>query len=65
MTGHNKIILASILFVLVSVVCSAQGDPVLPPPGPPPAPGFPIDGGAIAGVVVALFYGAKKLLKKH
>jgi len=62
MTIQNKRILASILFVLISFVCVSQE---LPPPGPPPGPGLPIDGGLIAGACFALFYGAKKLLKKN
>ena len=58
---QNKRKLASILFVLISCVCVAQIDPP-PIPGPPPPVGFPIDGGVIAGVCFAIFYGAKKLL---
>ncbi|WP_445957025.1 PID-CTERM protein-sorting domain-containing protein [Yeosuana sp.] len=58
---QNKRIFASILLVLISFVCAAQGPPP-PPPGIPPPPGFPIDGGILMGVCVALFYGAKKLL---
>ncbi|GGD17880.1 PID-CTERM protein-sorting domain-containing protein [Hyunsoonleella pacifica] len=60
---QTKRILASILFVLISVVCVAQGSGP-PPPGPPPPVGLPIDGGVLVGVLVALFYGGKKLLKK-
>ncbi|MEN3323739.1 hypothetical protein VP395_08370 [Mariniflexile soesokkakense] len=59
---QNKRIIASILFVLISFVCVAQGGP--PPPGPPPPVGLPIDGGVLMGVCVGLFYGAKKLLFK-
>lgn len=33
-----------------------------PVPGPPPPPGLPIDGGILAGIVVAIAYGAKKTL---
>lgn len=58
---QDKRILASILFVLISVVCVAQEFP--PPPGPPsPGPGLPIDGGVLLGAVAALFYGVKKLV---
>ena len=59
MNLQNKRIIASILFVLISVVCVAQK---LPPPTPPPPPGLPIDGGVLFGVSVAIFYGAKKIL---
>ncbi|NJX13937.1 PID-CTERM protein-sorting domain-containing protein [Tamlana crocina] len=63
MTIQNKRIFASILFVLISVVCVAQGGPSMPPPpGAPPPPGLPIDGGVLYGVVFALFYGVKKML---
>ncbi|MGB5417198.1 hypothetical protein [Algibacter sp.] len=64
MTIQNKRIIASILFVLISVVCAAQTlpGPTPPPPGPPPPPGFPIDGGILFGMVFALFYGVKKHL---
>lgn len=55
---QNKKILASILFVLISFVCLAGGIP------PPPPPGTPIDGGVLVGLVVALVYGANKLLFK-
>ncbi|MFG6685256.1 PID-CTERM protein-sorting domain-containing protein [Mariniflexile sp. HNIBRBA6329] len=58
---QNKRIFASILFVLISFVCVAQGGP--PPPGPPPV-GLPIDGGILAGICVGLFYGVKKLIFK-
>lgn len=61
---QNKSILASILFVLISIVCTAQGGGLPPPPQPPPPVGLPIDGGIFVGVLVALFYGGKKLLKK-
>jgi hypothetical protein len=58
---QNKRIFASILFVLISFVSSAQGggDTVPPPPLPPPPPvGFPIDGGILVALVVALCYGS-------
>lgn len=59
MTIQNKRIFASILFVLISFVCVAQGPPI---PGPPPPVGFPIDGGVLMGVLFAIIYGAKKML---
>lgn len=60
---QKKRILASILFVLISVVCLAQGPP---PPGPPVTPpGFPIDGGVLLGMLVAMFYGVRKLMYNH
>ena len=58
MTIQNKRIFASILFVLISLVCVGQSPP---PPGAPPPPGFPIDGGVLLGAVFAVFYGVKKL----
>ena len=63
---QNKRIIASILFVLISFVCVAQvgGGPAPPPPAPPPPPGAPIDGGLLVGVFVALFYGAKRIIRK-
>jgi len=64
MTMRNKRIFASILFILISFVCVAQGPP-LPPPVPPPPPALPIDGGLLYGMVFALFYGLKKLLLKR
>jgi hypothetical protein len=63
MTIQNKTIFASILFVLISFVCTSQSTPPPPPLAPPPV-GFPIDGGVIAGACFAVFYGVKKLLKR-
>lgn len=60
---QNKKIFASVLFVLVSVLSVAQGPPVPGPPSIPP--GLPIDGGLLLGIVVGLFFGVKKLLKKQ
>ncbi|HEY5687487.1 MAG TPA: hypothetical protein VIS27_04195 [Yeosuana sp.] len=61
---QNKRLFASILFVLISVLCVAQNGPPYPFPGggPPGPPGFPIDGGIFIGVGVALFYGVKKIV---
>lgn len=59
---QNKKIIASILFVLISFVCVAQGNNP-PPPTPPPPPGLPIDGGVLIALGLGLLYGAKKLLK--
>ena len=65
MTMQNKRILASILFVLISFVCIAQGQgsdrrPPLPQPAPGP-PGLPIDGGLLIGTFFAIAYGARKV----
>ncbi len=57
----NKSIFASVLFILISCICVAQG----PPPPGPPAPGLPIDGGLLFGIVFALYYGVKKLTKSE
>lgn len=62
---QNKRIIASVLFVLISVGCMALGvdDPPMPstPPGPPTPP-LPIDGGLLVGAIVALFYGVKRIV---
>lgn len=63
MTIKNIRIIASILFVLISFVCVAQGSGP-PPPAPPGPPGLPVDGGVIVGAIVALFYGTKKLIQR-
>jgi len=60
---QNRKITASILFVLISFVCVAQGGHGPPPPAPPPPPGFPIDGGVLVAMGLALLYGSRKLLK--
>ncbi len=60
---QNKRIFASILFVLISFVCTAQlgGDP--PPPMPPPPPGLPVDGMVLFVLVIGVIYGIKKRLE--
>ncbi len=55
---QNKRHFASILFVLISFVCAAQGNP--PPPMPPPPPGLPIDGPVLFVLILGLLYGIKK-----
>jgi len=64
MTIQNKRIFASILFVLISYVCIAQGSGEPPPPAPPPPPGLPIDGYLPILFVVAFYYGIRSLLKR-
>jgi len=67
MIVQNKLKLASILFLLVSFVCAAQGIDNPPPPMPPPPPGLPIDGNVLLVLVLGLIYGTysrMKLLKK-
>lgn len=59
---QNKKIFASILFVLISFVCAAQGGNP-PPPMPPPPPGLPIDGFTTVAVIVAAFLGIKKTIQ--
>ncbi|MGE5944195.1 MAG: hypothetical protein ACM31G_07645, partial [Flavobacteriales bacterium] len=59
---QNKRKIASILFVLISMVCLAQD---LPPPMATPPPGLPIDSGILIAAFVALFYGAKKIIKNN
>ena len=63
MTIQKKRKLASLLLILISVVCLAQNVPEPPPPGVPPGL-LPIDGGVLIGAFLALCYGTKKLLKK-
>jgi len=59
---QNKRLFASILFVLISFVCEAQGGP--PPPGAPIPPGLPIDSGVLLGLCFGLLYGAVMLLRR-
>ncbi|WP_321252897.1 PID-CTERM protein-sorting domain-containing protein [Psychroserpens sp.] len=59
---QNKKILASILFVLISFVCSAQGA-TPPPPMPPPPPGLPIDGLVSVVLAMGVLYGVRKKIK--
>ncbi|MBT8288834.1 MAG: hypothetical protein KJO00_12515 [Bacteroidia bacterium] len=57
---NTKMILASILFSLISMLSLAQGNP--PPPMPPPPPGLPIDGPLVIAVILALIYGVYKTI---
>ena len=63
MTIQNKRIFASVLFVLISYACIAQGSGVPPPPGPPPPPGLPVDEYVPILFIMAFYYGIKNLLK--
>jgi len=65
MTIQNKRIFASVLFVLISMICAAQGSSPPPPMTPPPPVGVPIDGYVLLGACFALFYGVKKMLKHN
>ena len=60
---QNKRKFASILFVLISFVCTAQlgGDP--PPPMPPPPPGLPVDRAVLFVLILGIIYGIKKRRK--
>ena len=62
---QNKKIIASILFVMISFVCVAQGvgAGIPPPPGPPPPPGLPIDGALPILFLVALLFGIYRKFK--
>ena len=59
---QNKILLASILFVLISFVCAAQGGNS-PPPMPPPPPVLPIDEFTNLALVVGAFFEIKKTIQ--
>ena len=61
---QNKNIIASILFILISFVCQAQG--INPPPPTPPPPGLtmPIDDGVLVVLCLGLAYGLRRLLQK-
>jgi hypothetical protein len=60
---QKKKFFASILFVLISFVCVAQGSHIPPPPSPPPPPGLPIDGAIPILLIAAMYYGIKNKLK--
>jgi len=51
--------LASILFSLIGFMSTAQA----PPPTPPPPPGVPIDGGVEVLFLVAIIFGALKIIR--
>lgn len=61
---QNKKIIASILFVLISVVCPAQVV-TPPPPTPPPPPGLPVDGAIVALLLAGIVYGIYKVWKSN
>ena len=61
----NKTLIATALFLIISIVGVAQQ--FVTPPAPDervPPPGLPIDGGILVLVVLGLFYGVYKLLSK-
>ena len=60
---QNKQFLASILFVLISFVCEAQGGVNPPPPMPPPPPGLPIDNSIYILFISALVFGISRKIK--
>ncbi len=62
---QNKNFIASILFVLISFVCVAQGGDTPPPPAPPPPPGLPIDGFIPVLICLGLFFGIYTILRKN
>lgn len=62
-------IFASICFILMCFLASAQtGDEgssaTPPPPVPPPPPGLPIDGAMPVAIAAALFYGIRKTINR-
>ena len=62
MIVQNKKTFASILFVLISFVCVAQGSQP-PPPMPPPPPGLPIDDALPFVFMITLFFGIVRKIK--
>lgn len=64
MIVQNKKIIASILFVLISFVCTAQGSGVpAPAPPTPPPPGLPVDDALPVLFILALVFGIYKSFK--
>lgn len=61
---QNKKTFASILFVLISFVCSAQGPPCpgCPPSGPQGLQ-LPIDNGVITLLIVGAIFGVYKIYR--
>ena len=63
MKMQNKFKLASILFLLISFVCAAQGIDNPPPPMPPPPPGLPVDGYVafllVLGLIIGVYFQIK------
>ncbi|MBU2937986.1 hypothetical protein KO494_00395 [Lacinutrix sp. C3R15] len=60
---QNKKIIASILFLLISFVSTAQTSDMVPPPAPPPPPGLPVDAGVYVLLVIGLVYGVAKTVR--
>ena len=63
---QNKRKFASILFVLISFVCTAQLKGSPPPPTPemgPIPPGLPVDGLVLFVLALGVIYGIKKRLE--
>ena len=60
---QNKQFIASILFVLISFVCEAQGGVNPPPPMPPPPSGLPIDTSFYILFIAALAFGIIRKIK--
>lgn len=67
---QNKYIVATSIIILVGFVMLGQvgGGTQLPPPqarGGTPPPGTPINGALPIAILLALFYGVKKLLNQQ
>lgn len=62
---QNQRIFASVLFVLISLVCVAQvtQEGPEPPPSPPPPIGTPIDGWIVFVLLIGLIYGVYRSFK--
>ncbi|MEM5540919.1 MULTISPECIES: hypothetical protein [unclassified Olleya] len=61
----NKTLIATVLFLIISIVGVAQIVTPPPPAQQVPPVGLPIDGNIIVLVVIGLLYGVYKLISKR
>jgi hypothetical protein len=60
-----RILIVSVCFLFISISAYSQKGPPLPPIGPPPPVGLPIDGGLSYLLIAGAAYGVYKLKKKQ